>query len=864
MQFISSGASRRSARSSRLAVGLMAGSAAAALLNGAALAAESAQPAAKASEEISEVVVTANRSGAESLQHVAMAISAVSADQLSRSGQVSIIDLMKYAPALTITQGAPGFNTFQMRGLMAMPYRTSDTSDRSLVAVYLDDTPISLQGQTPDLKVYDLERVEVLSGPQGTLYGAGSMAGTVRFITAKPNTGSMFGAMEASGSGTEHGSGNYSYRGMINVPLIRDQLALRATVYQGEDSGFINDIGVRNKTGVNVDRTTQARVALRYTPNAKLTVDFSYTYEKSRAYGLDSGFSGLPAYTVTTNGPEGTRDDFHLYNVNLDYDLGFADFVSSSSYTWRRIGFQASTEPSIAYFYEYGLPSYPTLGNPSTGYGGPPTNYSQAHTNAIPAEHYDITQKVHDFMQEARLVSKNDGPFKWTAGVFYEQQRRNLYQDIPVAGFDTQSYENYYYGPFNTPSGLYNSKTVDGAFNPNDIFSGLQNESEHQFAVFTDDTWHVTRKLDLTAGVRYFDFHENYYLYQGGTYGVLAGSGSILANHVPITETTSLSSHGFNPRFNAAYHVNDDLMVYAEVAKGFRYGGANQPIPLSYKAAGQTCAQNLAGYGFASAPETYGPDSLWSYSVGEKGKFAGGKLIVDADAYWVDWSNVQTRLLLNCSYFFTNNAGKIQSKGVELNTTWRVSREVTISANGAYNDSRAKGNIPTVGAFDGDKAPYSPRWVIGLTGFFDRPIGEGVAHLQVSYQYRGDEDTTFNPLATTICVKQANGTVLPANCTTAGQLVQNLSAYTLDTAGHRVTNGKNQNFAVIPASNDLSASLTYDIGRYELGIFGNNLADGVKVTNIAKEIGYIGTDQSGDRQTYARPRTVGARVKVKF
>ena len=860
-------------RASNLAVILLSGVAANALAHGAAFAAEAAKSDDASAPKVEEMIVTANRSGAESLQNVAMAISAVNAETLDRAGQPNVLDLTKYAPSLTIIQGAPGFNTFAIRGLTAVPYRTSDTSDRSLVAVYLDETPISLQGQTPDLKVYDLERVEILAGPQGTLYGAGSMAGTVRFITAKPSSQSFFGTVEGAVSGTEHGSVNDSFRGMVNLPLIKDKLAVRATAYQGEDSGFINDIGVRNKKGVNLNRTTQARVAVRWTPEPKLTVDFSYTYEKSHAYGLDSGFSGLAPYTITTNGPEGTRDDFHLYNVSFDYDLGFADFISSSSYTWRRIGFQASTEPSIAYFYEYGRPTVgpgptygpgPLYGNPNTGYGGPPDNYSQAHTLQIPAEHYDISQKVKDFMQEARLVSKNDGPIKWTVGVFYEQQHRNLYQDIPVAGFDAQSYENYYYGPFNTPNHLYNSQTVDGAFNPNDIFSGLQNQSEHQFAIFTDDTWHATKKLDLTFGIRYFSFHENYYLYQGGTYGVLTGPGSNLADHTPITETTSLSTDGFNPRFNVSYHVNDDLMVYAEAAKGFRYGGANQPIPPSYKAAGETCAQDLMNYGFTSAPQTFGPDSLWSYSVGEKGKFAGGRVTVNADAYWVDWSNVQTRLLLNCSYFFTNNKGEIQSRGVELNSTWRVNREFTLSGNFAYNDSQAKGDIATVGAFKGDKSPYSPRWVAGINGYYDRSIGNGTLHVQVSYQYRGDEDTTFNPIATTICIKMADGTLSPANCTTAGQLVQNLKAYTLDAGGHRVVNGHNQGFAVIPASNDVSAALTYDIGRYEIGIFGNNLVDGVKITNIGKELGYVGTDQAGDRNTYARPRTVGGRVKVKF
>ena len=778
----------------------------------------------KNASEVGEVVVTANRSGAESIQHVAMAVSAVSQETLDRQGTNTVLDLEKYAPSLVVTQNAPGSNKFDMRGLSTGAYASSDTSDRSLVAVYLDDTPISVQGQTPDLRVYDLDRVEVLRGPQGTLYGAGSMSGTIRFITAKPSSHSMFGSFEASGSGTEGGNPSYDYRGMINLPLISDKLGLRASFYQGEDGGWIDNVGLRNKKDANLNRTSQARVAVRWTPTDRLTVDASVTYEKSRAYGLNTGFDGLAGESVSTNGPEGTRDDFQLYSVGLDYDLGFADLVSTSSYTWRRIGFQASTEATIGYFFQdYGTGIPPGPGHYPLYEA--PSSYNQAITNLIPPEYYQITNKVHDYMQEVRLVSKNGGPVKWTIGGFFEHQRRNLYQDIPVPGFDTLSYQNLFNPPWNTPDGLYNSKTVDGAFNTNDIFSGLQDETETQFALFTDDTWHVTKRLDVTAGVRYFNFKENYYLYEGGVYGVV--------NDVPLTQNARLTANGFNPRGNISYHLTDDIMLWGEVAKGFRYGGANQPVPLGTSGIAGQCTQNLGAYGYSSAPLTFGPDHLWSYSIGEKARLANGKVTLNADAYYVDWSDVQTRLLLNCSYFFTDNKGKIRSEGVEVESTARITPELTISGSVSYNDSRANGDIPTVGAFGGNLAPYSPRWIAGISAFYDHKIEEGTLHLQLSYQYRGDEHTTFNPLSTTIV------------------------------SGKLVATGPSPTFAVIPASNNVDASISYDIGRYEFGVFGQNLTDGVKVTDIGRAT-YFAVYQAGDRVTYARPRTIGARFKVKF
>ena len=805
----------------KLTLALVSGASLAVLGHGAASAAEAA--AAKGGTELTEVVVTANRSGAESLQKVAMAISAVNVDQIDKAGQGNLSDLSKFTPSLSITEGAPGFNKFDMRGLSTGAYRTSDTSDRSLVAVYLDDTPISLQGQTPDLKVYDLDRVEILRGPQGTLYGAGSMAGTVRFVTAKPSMTSFFGTAEAGTSTTEHGSGSYNFRVMANMPIIADQLAVRLTAYQGEDGGFIDNIGVRNKQDANLNQTTQARASVRWTPNEKLTVDASATYEQSHAHGLNSGLSGLPAYTTSSNSPEGTRDSFQLYTVGFDYDLGFADLVSTSAYTWRRIGFNASPEPQIGYFFQ----DYTGLTPSPTNYPlfKAPASYNQQITNSIPAEMYTINNKVHDFMQEIRLVSKNDGPVKWTAGIFYEKQQRHLFQDIPTPGFDKLSYENYFYGPFSTPDHLYNSQTVDAAFHPDDIFSGLQNQSEHQFAVFTDDTWHVTPKLDLTVGIRYFDFSEKYFLFEGGVYGVI--------NHVPLTLNASQKASGTNPRVNVAYHVDDDFMVYAEAAKGFRYGGANQPVPLGTSGIAGQCTQNLASYGYTQAPLTFGPDHLWNYSVGEKARLAGGRLTVNADAYFIDWQDVQTRLLLNCSYFFTANKGAIQSKGIELESSFKLTDEITLNGSAAYNNSQANGNIPTVGAFDGDKTPYFPDWTASASIFYDRPLSTGTLHLQASYQYRGEEQTTFDPSATTIV-----GGVLTKTGPSAG-------------------------FAVIPASNNVSASLAYDIGRYEFGVFGNNLTDGVKVTDIGRAT-YYKIYQAGDRVTYARPRTIGVRVKATF
>ncbi|MEG3125425.1 TonB-dependent receptor [Sphingomonas sp. GB1N7] len=777
-----------------------------------------------ADSQLGEIVVTASRSGAQALQNVPIAIAVVNVDQITKSGQGNLVDLAKFTPSLSITEGGPGFNKFNMRGLSTGTYNTSDTSDRSLVAVYLDDTPISVQGQTPDLKIYDLERVEILRGPQGTLFGAGSMAGTVRFVTTKPDLKTFYGTAETGAATTDHGEASYNARGMVNLPIVADTLALRANFYVGRDGGFIDNIGKRNKDNANRNNTYQGRIALRWTPSPDLTIDGSITYERSIANGLNAAFDGLKPYTILTNGPEGTDDRFRLYTLGADYDAGFANLIVTGAYTDRAIGFDASTEPTIGYFFQNygGLPtpqanSYPIF--------NAPTAYSDALARSLPAELYQIDQKLKDYMLEARLTSKPGGPVSWTVGAFYEKQDRHLRQDIPVAGFDTLSYMNYFYGPFATPNGKYDSQLVDKAFQKDDIFSGLQDVNEHQFAAYADGTWHATNKLDLTAGLRYFNFKEKYYLYESGVYGVV--------NHIPLTTNARLKSNGVNPRANVSYHVDDDFMIYGEVAKGFRYGGGNQPVPLGSTGIAGQCTQNLAGYGYTAAPLTFGPDKIWNYTIGEKAKLAGGRVTLNASAYYINWTDVQTRLRLNCSYFFTDNKGKITSKGLELETMIKATPEVTLSLSGSYNDSKAKGDIPTVGAFDGDRTPYYPRFTANAQIFYDRPMGAGALHLQAGYQYQSTQNTTFNNFTTTLV------------------------------SGKLTSTGPSQTFAVIPESHNLSAAIAYDIGKFELGLYGNNLANGVGVVNIARAT-YYQVYQAGSRVTYARPRTIGVRVKVKF
>ena len=675
-------------------------------------------------------------------------------------------------------QGGPGFNQISMLGLTAVPSRTSDTSDRSLVAVYLDDTPISVQGQTPDLRVYDLDRVEILRGPQGTLYGDSSMAGTVRYITAKPSANSTFGTFETTGSETEHGSPSYSYRAMFNTPIIEDKLAFRGTLYDGQDGGYINNIGDHNKKDANLNNSLQARGALRWTPDSSLTVDFSVTFEQSHANGLNDAWSGLPKYEIATNGPEGTRDSFQLYQLNIDKDLGFANLVSSTAYTWRRIGFQQSTEPTIGYYFANydGLPN--ALYNAPASYTRPSTTRSRPNATASTTK---STTRCRNSASCRRTTVRSSGQsariMKTSSAACIRTSRSPVSTPTPMRPAYTSRSTTLIAGTIHRRSTAASIRTT---FSP---ACRIQTPARSPCSPTTPGT--SPNKLDLTAGVRYFNYNESYYLFEGGVYGAI--------NHAPLTENRRKRPAASIRASTRPTTSTTTPWSMAEAAKGFRYGGANQPVPTATPAAAtgnipQKCLYDLQQYGYSSAPLTFGPDSLWDYTVGEKAKLDGGRMTFNADAYYIDWSSVQTRLLLNCSYFFTESGWRYSQR--------RPGAGDDLQADAVGDDRRQHRLEPVArrrkhsdrGRLDGDESPYSPNWIVSGFIYYDKQVADGMMHLSANYQYRSEENTNFDPSATSY------------NATT----------------GVLTKTGPNALFATIPSSNDVNMSASYDFGRYEV------------------------------------------------
>lgn len=711
---------------------------------------------------LQEVVVTATKQGAENIQNVPMSISVVNTAALDREGISSIGDLVDSVPSVSMQQYGPGQNKFAIRGI-SDPGNIDPTNlvDQSLVSVYLDDTPISLQGATPDLKVFDLQRVEVISGPQGTLYGASAMAGTIRLITQKPDATSFLGYAEGDGSDTDGGGGNWSTRAMMNVPLIQNRLALRISGYGAHDSGWIDNTGLPKKDA-NSDVTAQFRAAAEFKATDRLTIDGSITHARTETDGNNDAYSGLGADTFTSLTPEYYHDRLMISNLTAHYSMDFADLVSSSSYTERSL--LNRTDASFFNNYVLDLPITPSW--------------------------QTINNQIYDFVEEVRLSSRRITPFNWIVGLYYDHSHRRYFQNDPLPGLDSI---------IGIPSTAFDSPT------PDNLFYANQALAQRELAGFGQITYTLLQRLDLTVGARYFNYRQAYDLFFGG----LAGS---FAPGQPLTENGRTVESGVNPRYVVSYHVTSRSMVFAEAAKGYRYGGVNQPVPLSF------CASALAAQGLSGpAPVTFGPDQLWSYSLGEKSTLAGGRAVLNATAFYIDWQGMQTNDELSCGYYFTQNVGHVTSKGAEFGGQARLTHRFSVSLNGSYTDASTAAPIANLSAPEGAPVPYFPKYILNGSAQYNWPlVGERTLVIELDNQYRSATYNSFEP-----SIRRD-----------------------------------------VPASDLINGAITLMTGRWEFGLYARNLTDRQVVTSIATDT--IGPAQPGDVYYYAPPRIIGVRARVAF
>ena len=596
-----------------------------------------------ASATASEVVVTAQRRSS-TIQKTTASVSAFTGADLQARGVTSFATLAQGTPGVSLKSEGPSQTEVEMRGM------TSSGGNSATVGFYLNDVPLTGPANAqnghavidPDL--YDLNRIEVLRGPQGTLFGSGAMGGTVRLITNQPDPTGYHASGESILSGTDGGGFNHDNNVMVNVPLVDDKLALRIVGTENYRSGWIDrvvanpfplvtssgavrgDVGAapveKRYTDSNDYQIYAVRASLLWKPTPDLSITPSFFFETSKQSNPDS----YDAVSATNSSPgaglahyqvfdiaQPLTDEIKIYSLDASYAYSLFDVTSSTAY-WSRVSVQKEEASEAFNNPATGATNFSEgVNNSGEGYYGPDGSGPESGVERDPS---------HQFSQELRFSSKGSGKFNWVGGLFYS----NFYSLWTFAGTTPN------YSSFADLGSLAPGFTPRPANTPN-WFDVYEPTALSNYAAYGDATYALTDALKLEVGGR---FNHSDYRFSS----CISGWGSALGSASPsCTGKINLSTDSFNPKFTLSYTVSPDLMGYVTAAKGFRPGGGNALYPTVGPVWGAAYAK--MAYTGGHFPTTYDPDSVWSYEVGEKARFFDRRLTVNASLYYEDWNHIQ-------------------------------------------------------------------------------------------------------------------------------------------------------------------------------------------------------------------------------
>lgn len=671
--------------------------------------------------EGADIVVTATRR-AESLLNVPISVEAYDQKALDTIGVRNIDDLTRVTPGVSIRTGFSGVKHIAIRGL-------ESTVGATMTGVYIDETPIQVRSLILVTNFYpaifDLERIEVLRGPQGTLFGAGAMGGAVRFITAKPGLTEYTGSARAELAFTEGGDPSYEAGLGVGGPIIEDVLGFRVSGYHRRDGGYIDRIPYVADRGTseensNSRETTAINAALTFAPTPQLTITPSFFYQKVDRNDTDQFWTFRPNPTTVrpklpyfTNG-EGVasygRDEALIYALKAEYDLGGVSLISNSALIDRKMN---SRDDSTATYSELfgglGLASGLPRGTFDTSFSG-------AEVSSI---NLWMTQK--QFTQELRIQSNGGGDSRlnYVFGLFYQNSRQTTYDEDIAPRFDEWML------------GLTGQSTIDIFGLPTGpgglIYVQEARSRDRQYAAFGDVSYNLSGTLRLSAGVRVSRMKFDFYDLLGGT-----------SVGPTLTTSGSTSETAVTPKFIAEYKPAPDWMVYASAAKGFRPGGAN---PLANTT---SCAADLASLGISQINAQYKSDSVWSYEVGVKGR-AGRAITVAASAFNIDWSGIQRRRILpGCAHVFLDNLGIARNRGFDAKIVLMPVAGLSFDAGIGFVDAtlretiRTEPSAPVQGTFVRKGDRIAAPWTVTLAADYEAPFGSGAlrGYGHIQYDFR--------------------------------------------------------------------------------------------------------------------------------
>ncbi len=633
--------------------------------------------------QLEEIIVTAEKRET-TVETTPISLTAVSGADIQNRGFTDLASLMQTVPGVSIRTSGPGMTEFEMRGV------ASNGGNSPTVGFYFDDTPMTAPAATNEGKIvispdlYDLNRVEVLRGPQGTLYGSGSMGGTIRVIPNAPNPDALESTAEVRFADTDHGGFDNGENAMVNLPFWDGRAALRIVGSYSFDAGWIdrvviapgefplatNGFTVRGNVlaapiateyhDVNDVEKTTVRVSAVFKPIDGLTITPSYFYQKLRAGGLPyiDSVPGTDAHYQPFDIAENYRDEMHLGALSVKYRTDLFEITSATAY-WSR------HEPLIqdaSESWTTGLSAY------VSGYG--PGN------GGIGAAYADEDNQSHQTTEELRIASVGDTRLKWLAGYFYSDFQ---------SGWDI----------------IFPSQTGAEVFGSNNLFSYYSPFKILQQSVFGELTYNITEPFAVTVGARRYHYDAPVGLNQ---YGALTST---------VMTTTSENAQGVTPKVSLSYQFNKDLLVFATAAKGFRPGGGTGPVPTSGPLSCETqLMQQYGSKGFVEGPISFTSDSVWSYELGEKWRSEDGRFSVNASGYFESWVGVQqVNALSSCGYVYTANVGNAHVKGGEIEARAIVVRDLEASANLTYADAAlVSSTLIDAGFNPGTPIQQVPKW----------------------------------------------------------------------------------------------------------------------------------------------------------
>jgi iron complex outermembrane receptor protein len=672
------------------------------------------------------IIVTATKRD-QTIQDVPFSINAQTAEDIARSGAGNLEDVARSVAGLSIQNLGPGQSQVAVRGVSAGQIVRDQPGVKEQVGVYLDESVISLSLFTPDIDLYDLNRIETLRGPQGTLFGSGSVGGTVRYITNQPLMRVQEGSLEANLNTIADGGTGGHIKGMFNAPL-GETIALRAVGYHTEYGGWIDAVGPAGGSDVNSGNRTGGRVALTFQPTDTLTVTPRLIYQEIESDGFNraeafnwlSGAVSLPSDTQYLLMREKFTDETLIADLTATLEFDGLAVTSVTSYIDRDI--LVSRDASAL------------THSVSQDLGYNPAVY------AIPSNLRDTTA-YESFTQEIRIGSNDDRRVQWVAGLFYSDNTRDYAQRLPTPGYDAFT---------DAALGAGTSAAVANGFGPDSPFNSDLSYSLTQWAVFGEASYELTERLTLTAGGRYYDFEEDRTISSGG----------LFANgDTNVKDTTS--SDGFSPRVLVSYKATDAITLNAQASHGFRLGGVNDPlnVPLC-------TPQDQAIFG---GFQSYGDETLWNYEAGLKA--LTGTVSFNAAVFYTDIEDLQVTLDAgSCSSRIVFNVDKAHTAGIEAELGWSPlpGLDLTFAASvlEAKFDSTVRDGAGNVigGIQDGNRLPSVPELQLAAAGTYRWSPGwvNADAFVSGSVQHIGDRFTQPSDQLPTQGLPGATGLVLGA------------------------------------------------------------------------------------------------------